>query len=85
MENGVVVNIVLCVGGSEWQPAAGSTAVAVPENTVVAIGHTYRGAICRRLDSGLFVQSLDESNVPPHRKPRPTDADTAELRAEREF
>lgn len=36
IENGVVVNVVLWDGDSEWQPPAGTTAVEVTETTGAA-------------------------------------------------
>lgn len=43
VEKGVVTNIVVWDGESDWTPPTGATAVLVPADTFVSIGYTYNG------------------------------------------
>lgn len=43
VENGVVTNIVVWDGVSNWKPDQGD-AIAIPDGVVVTIGDTYDGA-----------------------------------------
>jgi hypothetical protein len=51
IENGIVANLVIWDGSSDWAPPAGATAVLAPEGTL--IGDTYSG--------GAFTPSAGES------------------------
>ncbi|WP_208450778.1 hypothetical protein [Burkholderia cenocepacia] len=44
VESGVVANIVLWDGTSEWDPPTGAQVVPVPAGTLVCLGYTYDGA-----------------------------------------
>lgn len=43
VENGIVVNVVLWDGESEWTPPTGQQAVTIPDGSEAAIGWTYDG------------------------------------------
>jgi hypothetical protein len=44
VENGVVTNVVLWDGESEWQPPVDGSAVAISEDSAITIGWIYNGA-----------------------------------------
>lgn len=41
--NGVVVNVVVWDGGSDWAPPSGTSVVALSESQGVGVGYTYSG------------------------------------------
>lgn len=43
VESGIVANVVLWDGTSEWNPPSGAEVVQVPAETLVCIGYTYDG------------------------------------------
>lgn len=43
VKSGVVANIVVWDGKSDWEPGDGTKAVVVPNDTLVEIGGTYDG------------------------------------------
>ncbi|PRX32252.1 hypothetical protein B0G75_104273 [Paraburkholderia sp. BL18I3N2] len=41
VENGVVVNVIVWDGHSDWQPPNGQTVVQIPDGVYAGIGSTY--------------------------------------------
>ncbi|AMO79706.1 hypothetical protein [Obesumbacterium proteus] len=45
IESGIVVNIVMWDGASDWAPPDGSEEVKIPAGTIAGIGYTYAAGV----------------------------------------
>ncbi|OXI70113.1 hypothetical protein CFB81_16375 [Burkholderia sp. AU28863] len=52
VENGLVTNLVVWDGETEWTPPEGSTVVLVEPGTFVSIGYTYDGKTFAEPENG---------------------------------